>query len=108
MSRRPAGTGPAGCGAGKVSLQSSLNRAPYFLHIHGGLEAGNHFPLPVHQELGEIPLDVRFLAKLLVVHIREFVQRGVLKAFAKAGKGLFGGQEGKQGIRVLAVLHRSS
>ena len=40
-------------------LQQFFNSSFHLVQIIRGLETGHHIALPVHQELGEIPLDIR-------------------------------------------------
>ena len=50
-------------------LQSRRDGFFHFFHIDGRLETRDHLAFSVHEELGEIPLDIRFVAVLFVVHI---------------------------------------
>ena len=73
------------------------------LHVHGGLKASQHLPLAVHQELGEVPLDIGLVAEGFVVHIGELAKRGILQALAEAFKGFFRGKVHEERVSIVTI-----
>ena len=66
-----------------LDLQSGNDRFSNRLHICGGLEAGDHEPFPINQELREVPFDIGFFAEGLVVYVLELFKRGVFQPLSE-------------------------
>lgn len=69
-------------------LQSTLYRFSDSFHVDSRLKPVNHSAFTVNQKFCKILFDIGFFTEFLIVHVRKFVQGGVLQTIAKAFKGL--------------------